>query len=206
LASGKLITFEGIDGCGKTTQAGRALEHLKGRNVDCQLLREPGGTPVGEAIRKVLLASAEEGLAMDGYTEYLLFAASRAELCRNVVKPSLESGCTVLLDRFGDSSTAYQGYGRGVDIDFIVRTNLQASGGLKPDLSILFDINPATAMARLGSRHDRIEGRGLDFFDRVSEGFLAIARAEPERFRVVDATKSIEAVSVEVVAIIDRII
>lgn len=206
MPSGKMITFEGIDGCGKTTQSERALEHLKRRNVDCRLLREPGGTPVGEAIRKVLLASAEKGLAMDGYTEYLLFAASRAELCRNVVKPSLESGCTVLLDRFGDSSTAYQGYGRGVDINFIVRTNLQSSGGLKPDLSILFDIDPTVAMARLGSHRDRIEGRGLDFFTSVRDGFLAIAHAEPERFRVVDATKSIEAVSSEVVEIIDRII
>ena len=206
MASGKLITFEGIDGCGKTTQAERACNHLRRRNIDCRLLREPGGTPVGEAIRKVLLVSAEEGLTMDGYTEYLLFAASRAELCRNVVKPLLDSSCTVLLDRFGDSSTAYQGYGRDVDIDFIVRTNLKASDGLKPDLSILFDIDPLVARARLGSRNDRIEGRGLDFFTKVREGFLEIASSEPSRFKVIDAAKSIEEVSGEVLEIIDRII
>ena len=205
LTSGKLITFEGIDGCGKSTQAKRAYNYLNGKQIKCELYREPGGTDVGEAIRKILLASAAEGLAMDGYTEYLLFASSRAELSRTIVTPLLENGCTVLLDRFGDSSTAYQGYGHGVDVDFIIETNRIASGGLKPDLTILLDIDPETALARLGSQNDRIEKRGIVFFKRVRSGFLTLADREPERFRVIDAERSVEDISRDVIELIENI-
>jgi len=206
LTRGKLISFEGIDGSGKSTQAKRVYNHLRNKGIECRLLREPGDTVLGERIRSILLSAAEEGLSMDGYTEYLLFAAARAELCRTVVKPLLETGCTVLLDRFGDSSTAYQGYGHGVDLDFILRTNEIATGGIKPDLTILFDIDPETALTRPGSFDDRIEKRGLDFFRRVRDGFLTLAGKDPERFRIVDASQDIESVTREVVRYIDELL
>ncbi|NQT33893.1 dTMP kinase [bacterium] len=206
MRSGKLITLEGIDGSGKSTQAEKLLDYLKGKKIKCKLLREPGGTDVGEAVRHVLLAAAGEGLSMNPLTEYLLFAASRAELSRTVIKPLLERGSVVILDRFGDSSTAYQGYGNGVDHDFIIHTNVIATGGLKPDLSLLFDIDPETALARPGDFNDRIEKRGLEFFKRVRKGFLTIAGQEPDRFRVIDASQGIETVWEEVVKYVDGVL
>ncbi|MCF7809832.1 dTMP kinase [bacterium] len=194
-----MITFEGIDGSGKSTQAEKALEFLKERGVQCKLLREPGGTPLGEAIRKILLAPVDSGITMNRYAEYLLFAASRAELCRWVIKPLLKQGFTVLVDRFGDSSLAYQGYGHGVDLDFIRRTNEVATDGLKPDLSILFDIDVETAFARLEDANDRIENEGINFFKRVREGFLKIAEQESETYIVVNAALEIEAVEEDVI-------
>jgi len=206
MTRGKLISFEGIDGSGKSTQAERIYAHLRARGIRCELLREPGGTRLGELIRGILLSSAEEGLKMDGCTEYMLFAASRAELSRTVIRPLLEDGCTVLLDRFGDSSTAYQGYGHGVDIDFIQRTNLIVTGGLQPDLTILFDIDPEAALARLSDLSDRIEGRGLEFFRLVRDGFLKLAEKEPERFRIVDAGKDVEDVGKQVIRFVEELV
>ena len=203
---GKLITFEGIDGSGKSTQVKIAYSYLTRKGLKCKLLREPGGTKVGEAIRDILLISAEEDLAMNRCTEYLLFVAARAELSRTVIKPLLEDGCTVLLDRFSDSSSAYQGYGHGVDLDFIRRTNLIATDGLKPDLTILLDIEPETALSRPGDFDDRIEKMGLDFFRRVREGFLAIAVAEPDRFRVVDASEDVTTIAGKVRAFIEELL
>ena len=205
MRSGKLITLEGIDGSGKSTQAKRLCAYIKDKGMDCKLLREPGGTDVGEAVRDLLLAAAGEGLQMNPLTEYLLFSASRAELSRTLIKPLLEQGIIVILDRFGDSSTAYQGFGHGVDRDFIIRTNEIATGGLKPDLTLLFDIDPETALVRPGDFNDRIEKRGLEFFNRVREGFLTIAGQEPERFRVVDASQDIETIWEEVVKYIDAV-
>ncbi len=206
MRSGKLITLEGIDGSGKSTQAEKLYDYLRGRKIECKLLREPGGTDVGEAVRHILLAAAGEGLSTNPLTEYLLFAASRAELSRTIIKPLLERGSAVILDRFGDSSTAYQGYGYGVDLDFIIRTNEIATDSLKPDLSLLFDIDPETALARPGDFNDRIEKRGLEFFNRVREGFLTIAGQEPDRFRVIDASQGIETVWGEVVKYVDAVI
>ena len=206
MRSGKLITLEGIDGSGKSTQAEKLYDYLKGKKIECKLLREPGGTDVGEVVRAILLTAADEGLSMNPLTEYLLFAASRAELSRTVIKPLLERGSVVILDRFGDSSTAYQGYGYGVDHGFIIRTNEIATGGLKPDLSLLFDIDPETALARPGDFNDRIEKRGLEFFNRVREGFLIIAGQEPDRFRVIDASQDLETVWEEVVKLVDTVL
>ncbi len=205
MTRGKLISFEGIDGSGKSTQAKRAYNHLRNKGIECRLLREPGDTVLGERIRSILLSAAEEGLSMDGYTEYLLFAAARAELSRTVINPLLERSCAVLLDRFGDSSTAYQGYGHDVDLDFILRTNEIATGGIKPDLTILFDVDPETALSRPGNFDDRIEKRGLDFFQRVRNGFLTLAEKESDRFRIVDASQDIETVAGEVIRHIDEL-
>jgi len=206
LTKGKLVTFEGIDGSGKSTQILKAYNHIRGRGVECRLFREPGGTALGESIRSILLSAAEDGLSMDGYTEFLLFAAARSELSHTIIKPLLESGCTVLLDRFADSSTAYQGYGRGVDLDFILRTNGIATGGISPDLTILFDIDPETALTRPGNFDDRIEKQGLDFFRRVRSGFLTLAKSEPGRFKVVDASRNIETIAREVYRCIDELL
>ncbi|MDP8239821.1 MAG: dTMP kinase [Candidatus Hatepunaea meridiana] len=204
MSKGKLITFEGIDGSGKSTQAGKIYAYLTSRNVECKLLREPGGTRSGDLIRSILLSSAVDNLEMNPYTEYLLFVASRAELSRTVIRPLLKEGCTVILDRFGDSSLAYQGYGNGVDVEFIRRTNGIATDGIIPDLTILFDIDPEIAMSRPGDFDDRIEKRGIDFFKRVRDGFLELAQDEPERFRIVDASKDIESVTQEVISIVNE--
>ncbi len=136
---------------------------------------------------------------MNRYSEYLLFAASRAELSRWVIAPLLKQDFTVILDRFGDSSLAYQGYGHGVDIEFIRRTNEVATDGLKPDLSILLDIDPETALARLENANDRIESEGVNFFKRVREGFLKIAESEPDRYVVVNAAQDIDSVERDVI-------
>jgi len=197
--AGRLITFEGIDGSGKSTQAHKAIEFLKERGVQCKLLREPGGTPLGEAIRNILLSPADRGIKMNRYAEYLLFAASRAELARWVVKPLLNQGFTVLLDRFGDSSLAYQGYGHGVDLDFIRRTNDVATDGMKPNLSLLFDIDAEISLARLENANDRIENEGVNFFKRVREGFLKIAEQEAETYVVINASQDIDAVEEDVI-------
>jgi len=187
LTRGKLISFEGIDGSGKSTQAKRAYNHLRNKGIECRLLREPGDTVLGERIRSILLSAA------------------RAELSRTVINPLLERSCAVLLDRFGDSSTAYQGYGHDVDLDFILRTNEIATGGIKPDLTILFDVDPETALSRPGNFDDRIEKRGLDFFQRVRNGFLTLAEKESDRFRIVDASQDIETVAGEVIRHIDEL-
>lgn len=203
MTRGKLITFEGIDGSGKSTQAEKALAYLTEQSSKCRLLREPGGTPLGEAIRDLLLAPADSSIKINRYSEYLLFAAARAELSRWVITPLLKQDYLVLLDRFGDSSLAYQGYGHGVDIDFIRYTNRIATDNLTPDLSILFDIDPKTALARLGKADDRIENEGVNFFRRVREGFLKIAEAEPNRYIIIDAARDIDSVARDMIRAIN---
>ena len=192
---GKLISFEGIDGCGKSTQAELVESWLRSKGLEVKLLREPGGTPLGEAVREILLAPHGSAIAMDGLSEYLLFAASRAELTRKVIKPLLDHNHTVILDRYADSSLAYQGYGHGVELDLICRVNELATGGLKPDLTILLDIDPAMSLSRIKRGSDRIERYGLEFFTRVRNGFITLAEAEPERFRVIDAARDIETIT-----------
>lgn len=205
MSKGRLISFEGIDGCGKSTQIRRACDWLRGRGLDAEVLQEPGGTEVGEAIRHILLTAAEAAIEMDGLTEYLLFAASRAQLTRQVICPLLEKEAIVLLDRFSDSSLAYQGYGRGVDLDFIRRVNETATGGLKPNITILLDLAPDVALARISGGKDRIERGGMDFLRRVRDGFILMATAEPKRFRIVDAGSDIEMVFKKVVGLLEEL-
>lgn len=182
--SGVFITFEGGDGSGKTTQIRRLAAALEAAGADVLVLREPGGTEVGEAVREILLGPAHETMSYE--TEFLLFAASRAELTLTVIRPALDAGRIVLDDRHADSSVAYQGYGRGIDLDTIRRVNAFATGGLVPDCTIVLDVEPGTGIAAATpAEADRLEREELSFHERVRDGFLAIADREPERVKVI---------------------
>lgn len=191
-APGILISFEGSEGCGKSTQIGllRArLEHL-GRRV--ALMREPGGTPVGESIRH-LLQHAPEGHSITPETELLLFAASRAQLVRQQIRPLLAQGTLVLLDRFLDSTTVYQGIARGLPSASVAAINAFAVGDTLPHLTFLLDMPAATARDRIlgsGRPLDRIESQPLAFFEKVRQGYLDLAAAHPSRIHVLDASQS----------------
>ncbi|MEX0593705.1 MAG: dTMP kinase [Balneolaceae bacterium] len=190
-----LITFEGIDGSGKSTQIQRLASWLRKEDVTVRTLREPGGTGVSEKIRKLLLHHPEP---MDSVTELLLFSAARSELVRQQVLPALERGEVVLLDRFYDSTLAYQGYGRkAASLQQIHALNELASHGCKPDLTVYLRLTPGQAVQRLKGEPDRMERSGDHFFERVVDGFDALA-LEEDRFRVVDAFRSVEEVEKEI--------
>ena len=179
-----LITFEGIDGAGKSTLLRKTVSFLKERGHEVVAYREPGGTPLAEEIREKLL-----GRELDPVVELFLFEASRASLVKEKVIPDLEAGKIVLLDRFVDSTLAYQGYGRGLDKRIVMELNNLASSGIKPDITFLIDVEPEVALRRLKER-DRFEE--LSFLRKVREGFLEIARKEKERIRVLDGNFSQE--------------
>lgn len=187
-ARGFLITFEGVDGTGKTTHVERLAKDLKAEGHEVLLLREPGGTYIGEQIRQILLK--REHQAMTDISELFLFAAARSQLVREVIRPALEQGVFVICDRFIDSTVAYQGYGRGVDIDFVKSVNEAAVGETKPDLTIWIDIDLEVLAKRLGKRTqnnkaDRLDLEPTAFRARVREGYQKIHEAEPQRvFRV----------------------
>jgi dTMP kinase len=191
---GLFITIEGPEGAGKSTHARRLHDAFR-REIPLVLTREPGGTPVGEAVRAVLLDERYTGIRPE--TEMLLFAASRAQFVAEVVRPNLDAGRCVLSERFVDASIAYQGYGRGLPIDLVRRVNDVATRGLRPDLTLLIDIDPVAGLQRARHAHgkgtpvgrgDRLEQEDLDFHGRVRAGFLELAREEPSRFAVVDGT------------------
>ncbi len=189
---GVFITFEGLDGSGKSTHLERADQMLRTRGYQTVVVREPGGTWIGERIRSILLDPAGHG--MKEMAELLLFAAARNQITQEVIVPALAAGQAVLCDRFTDSTIAYQGYGRGLDICLVRRINDIATGGLTPDHTCLFDLPPEAAIARRqrrGGTPDRMETNGLAFARRVREGYLAIARQEPERILLLDASGSI---------------
>ena len=191
-----LISFEGIDGSGKSTQARLLYDHLKGEGKKVNLYREPGGTQVGERIREIL-----KGFDVSPVGELFLFEASRAELILKI-KEDLKNSRVVILDRFTDSTVAYQGYGRGLDIEFVKRLNDFATGGLKPDITFLLDIEPEEALKRISSK-DRFED--LEFLRRVRAGFLNLAREEKNRITVLDATKGKEEVFREILKILSSL-
>jgi len=202
--SGRLISFEGTEGCGKSTQIARLVERLWTAGRAARLVREPGGTPIGEEIRHTLKHSPANH-AMTAEAELLLMNASRAQLVREVIQPALAAGEIVVCDRFYDSTTAYQGYGRGLDLKLVKAVIDFAVGGTRPDLTLLLEVSPETSRARLAARQsgsppvrDRIEEAGGSFFERVAEGYRAIAEAEPKRVKRVDATGSVEAVGAEI--------
>ncbi len=198
---GLFITFEGADGCGKTTQMGLLAQYLTSKGYDVLLTREPGGKGLGEKIREILLNY--EGEVSDR-CESFLFLADRAQNIDITVNPAIEQGKMVLCDRHIDSTVAYQGYGRGLDIDRINKLNMLATDGKKPDLTFVFDIDTETSMKRVGKDKDRMESAGLEFHNRVRQGYLELAKQEPERIKVVDATKSIEEIHAQVIKIINN--
>ena len=179
------ITFEGIDGSGKSTQINLLADYIRSLNLDVVILREPGGTALSEAIRELLLNSLHH---VNPLTELLLFEAARSELVEKIIKPSLEAGKVVICDRFFDSTTAYQGYGRGLDLNEINLLNKLASGNLAPDLTFYLDIDYNIAVERSNDRKpDKIENSGDHFFEKVISGFRKIAEENKERFIVIDA-------------------
>lgn len=201
--AGRFITFEGIDGCGKTTHARAFVDRLARRGIRALLLREPGGTDIGERIRGILLDKTHMNMAMEA--ELLLFTAARAQIVREVVRPALAEGAVVVLDRFTDSSEAYQGYGRGLDLEEIRQVNRFATGGLVPDLTVLLDLDEEEAARRMGIRPeaaDRLDDEGASFMKRVREGYRKLALRSPERFRIVSASGSVDEVEERIDAVL----
>ncbi len=191
---GVFITFEGPEGSGKSTQLRLLAQRLEAAGVRVRALREPGGTAAGEAIRAILLDPASEGL--DARAELLLYEASRAQLVAEVIEPALEAGEVVLCDRFYDSTTAYQGFARGLPLDEIESLNHTATGGLDPDRTLVFDIDPAHGLTRAThAGADRLEAEDLSFHEAVRNGFLKIAESHRDRVRVIDASGTIDEVS-----------
>jgi dTMP kinase len=192
---GRLITVEGVDGAGKTT-----LVEALARELDVEVLREPGGVELSERIRALV---KDPRLDVHPRAEALLYAAARAQLVAERLEPLLASGRSVLLDRFVDSSLAYQGAGRGLGVDAVRELNLFGTGGLDPDRTLLLRIDPASGLARAGGRGeaaDRLESAGAEFFAAIAEAYDALAAAEPERFAVIDASQPPDAVLADALA------
>ena len=188
------ITFEGGEGCGKSTQARALYKHVSRKGLPVVLSQEPGGTPLGKELRRHLKRT--EGTEISPLAELFLFAASRAQLVEKVIIPSLESGAIVICDRYSDSTTAYQGYGRGLDLDTVQTINTTATGGISPDLVILLDLPVEIGLSRKGAiKGARFEREEIAFHQRVRNGFLRMAKTDPERWLVIDAGVSRSEVS-----------
>jgi len=192
IMQGTLITFEGIDFSGKSVQANLLHGALKDRKLPVLFLREPGGTEISEKIRMVLLDNANH--KMSAITEVLLYSAARAQMVRENILPNLEAGSIVICDRYFDSTTAYQGFGRKIDLDFIKKLNNFATEELVPDLTFLIDLDPKIALQRKKTDLDRLENEDSEFHQRVRNGYLEITRLHSDRFVIIDGTQSIAAI------------
>ncbi|MDD3611918.1 MAG: dTMP kinase [Eubacteriales bacterium] len=206
---GKFVTFEGVDGTGKTTQSQLLGQSLKDDGIDVLLLREPGGTDISEQIRNILLDASQSNMTAE--TEVLLFEAARAQIVREVIQPALARGTWVICDRFMDSTVAYQGYGRGLDLEVIDKLNDFAVGATKPDLTILLQLPPEGLTERLEKRHentaaDRIDGETESFRADVDRGFRALAEREPERFKCIETQGTKEETAGLVLELVRRIL
>lgn len=203
--SGKLISFEGSEGSGKSTQITHLAAHLQKLGRDVVTVREPGGTEIGEQIRNLIVHNSR-GDEMCPETELLLFAASRAQLVREVIVPAMHRGAIVLSDRFLDSSTVYQGIGRNLAPDPVQQINRFAVGNVMPDLTITIDVPTEVSLARLQQRAsdvpDRMERENIDFYHKVREGYLVLAKSMPDRFAVIDGTKSEDAVAKKIWSVV----
>ena len=206
MGDGILISIEGVDGCGKSTQAALLCERLLARGLAAgpaeapgSVIREPGGTPAGEAVRDVLLRGPDD---LAPWTETLLYAAARAELVARVLRPNLAAGRVLVLDRYLDSSLAYQGHARGLGIDAVLAANAPAVGDVLPRLTIVLTLDPAAALARSRGDVDRIEREGVRFQERVAAGFAELARLFPTRVRLVDGAGTIAEVAAAVDALV----
>ncbi|MBI5643043.1 MAG: dTMP kinase [Deltaproteobacteria bacterium] len=206
---GLFITFEGIEGCGKTTQIDLLKKYFEAKGRDVLSLREPGGTELGEKVRGILLNSSSEPI--DAQAELFLYEACRAQLVSRIIRPALSEGKVVISDRFIDSTVAYQGYGRGLDIGSVSLMNAFATGGLIPAVTFLLDCEPEVGLKRAweridastGPREDRFEKENIIFHKKVREGYLSLSRAEP-RIRVVNASGEIPSIHGEICDIINK--
>lgn len=206
--SGLFITLEGLEGSGKTTQQKYIVDELRDKGFDVLLTREPGATRLGKRIRELLLDP--EWSEMTPRAEILLFAADRAQHVEEVVKPALEDGKIVISDRYFDSNLAYQGYGRGLDIEIVKKINLWAVDYLKPDLTLFLDLPVEVGLARARAQTvdklgDRLEREELKFYQQIRDGYLKLAE-ESERFRVIDANRSIKEVKADILQAIEEMI
>ncbi len=209
----KLITFEGIEGCGKTTQIRMAGEHLGRRRISFISTAEPGGSALGNRIREILLNRAPYEISPEA--ELFLFLAARAQHVRETIIPALENNRLVLCDRFSDATLAYQGFGRGLDIEFIRRMNRCAARSLMPALTILFDLPAEEGLKRARQRialngkdaraEDRFEQEAVEFHEKIRAGYLRLAHEEPERFRIIDAREDIAAIHRKVCSLLDAV-
>ena len=199
MEKGLFITFEGTDGCGKTTQIEMLKDYFEKQGRTVLLTREPGAKGLGTKLREILLNYDGE---VSPVCESFLFLADRAQHVDTIIKPAVARGEIVLCDRHTDSTVAYQGYGRELDIEQIKMLNNIATSGLKPDLTFIFDIDIDTAQKRVGKNKDRMESAGIEFFKRVRNGYLEIAKQEPEIVKVLDGSKSIETIHNELLEIL----
>ena len=187
--TGKLITFEGIDGSGKTTQIDLLEAELKQQGIPTLILREPGGTRLSEKIRNILLD--RNNMNLSSSAESLLFVAARAQLLTEKIQPALERNKFVICDRFADSTVAYQGYGRGLNVEYLEELNKFATGCIQPDITIILDVDPEKASLRMGNEvPDRMESTGIEFFKRVQEGYYEITQRYPQRCTIIDGSQA----------------
>ena len=208
----RLITFEGGDGTGKTTQLKSLENHLGARGIGCTSTREPGGTSLGKLVRQVLVEVSEQPITSP--TELFLYLADRAQHVREVIIPALKAGRVVLCDRYTDSTLAYQGYGRGIDLHLLQTLNTIASEDIRPDLTFLLDCPVEVGLSRTAQRQlrrsrgakteDRFEREKMEFHKRVRQGFLELARAEPDRIHVIDASRSMQEVTEAIKKVVDQ--
>jgi dTMP kinase len=207
---GVFITFEGPDGCGKTTQIGLLADHLRAAGHAALTIREPGGTSIGDQIRAVLhdVGNTE----MEAQAEILLYSASRAQLVGQIIRPALAQGTVVLSDRFADSTIAYQGYGRGLNLVALEQITEFATGGLEPDLTIFLDVEveeglnrKRRALASHAGEWNRLDQEPVEFHRRVRQGYLELAAAEPDRWLILDGSRSIEEIQKEIKEAVQRI-
>ena len=202
--NGFFISFEGIDGCGKSTQADLLKSHLESKGETVVLIREPGGSIISEQIREILLNPAND--TMDASTEAILLAASRSQLTREVIIPALENGHVVICDRYADSTLAYQGYGRGIKLEWLEKLNAFATAGVEPDITLLVDLSVDEALRRMESKSfDRIEMEGVEFLERVRSGYLEMAKSFCERYFVLNGMHTIEEMSKMIINKVEEI-
>ena len=203
MATGLFITLEGIEGAGKTTQVDFIAEFFTQKGNDVTLTREPGGTKMGEAIRAILLDSSN--LHIDSMTELLLIFTARAQHLQEIISPALGKGHTVICDRFTDATYAYQGGGRGISYKEISILEALIQRGLKPDLTLLFDVPVDVGLIRATSRSkaDRFEGEASEFFEKVRLAYLGIAKTEPDRFKIINANQAVTEIQKEITTILE---
>ncbi len=194
--TGLFITFEGIDGCGKTTQIKLLKEYLESKGHSVLLTREPGAKGLGEKFREILLGYDGE---VSSNCESFLFLADRAQHIDTIIKPAIDKGVIVLCDRHTDSTVAYQGYGRGIDLEQINYLNKIATNNVIPNATFILDIDVETSLTRIGKARDRMESAGIEFFSRVREGYINISKNEPNRVTLLDGKESIESLHTKII-------